>query len=438
MKNSIDKKVILQNGFQIVFETPDDGYSYFFGYYDKKPLNESSTKLLAHRVSFDGRDVKDGDIAEVGYFDLQNNKFNKIDETLAWNWQQGSQLQWLPPTFDEKVIYNNIVDGKFVSIIYNLQTNEKNVIPFPIYVVHPNGKEALAVNYERHFWCRPGYNYQNIKQKKWDLPIHPEDGIFRINLEDGDISLILRTQDVVDVKPNKEILSSNNWLEHMMYNPTGSRFMFFHRWQSENIDHTRLFTANSSDGTDLFMFPDTRFYSHANWRNDRQLTIWTKEPKTDIGENKSVFGSLINKLKSNGSARKILGPVFNLMKPLLPKNMVEQIAFISKLLTYDDKTHNYSIVGDGILAGNGHITWSKNSDILLNDTYQDENSYRQLMFFNYTINECTIIGKFFSEYNECGYRADLHPRFGKSDNMIIVDSAHNLKRKIVVIEKVTK
>jgi len=77
----------LYNNFKIYFETPDDGFSYFFGYYDKSPLNKSNTKLLAHRVSFDGRDVRDGDVAEVGYFDLATKDFHKIDETLAWNWQ---------------------------------------------------------------------------------------------------------------------------------------------------------------------------------------------------------------------------------------------------------------------------------------------------------------------------------------------------------------
>ncbi|MCK5345859.1 MAG: hypothetical protein KAR20_20760, partial [Candidatus Heimdallarchaeota archaeon] len=232
----------LYNNFKIYFETPNDGFSYFFGYYDKSPLNKSNTKLLTHRVSFDGRDVRDGDFAEVGYFDISTKQFHAIDKTLAWNWQQGSQLQWMPPVFEDEVIYNSVQDEKFVSIRYNIRTKEKRIIPFPIYVVHPNGKEALAVNYERHYWCRPGYNYQNIKNSKWDVPIHPDDGIFHVDLETGDVKLIIRTQDVVDMAPNEEILSSNNWLEHMMYNPHGDRFLFFHRWHLNGIDESRFFT----------------------------------------------------------------------------------------------------------------------------------------------------------------------------------------------------
>lgn len=120
----------LFNNYKVAFETPDDGYSYFFGYYDKSPLNKNNTKLLAHRIAFDGSDVKDGDIAEVGYFDIETHEFNKVDETLAWNWQQGSQLQWLPPSYKDEIIYNNVLNNKFISIIYNIFTKKKELYHF--------------------------------------------------------------------------------------------------------------------------------------------------------------------------------------------------------------------------------------------------------------------------------------------------------------------
>ena len=426
----------LYNNFKIFFETPNDGFSYFFGYYDKSPLNKSNTKLLAHRVSFDGRDVRDGDVAEVGYFDISTNQFHKIDETLAWNWQQGSQLQWMPPTFEDEIIYNSIQNEKFVSIHYNIRTNEKRVIPFPIYVIHPNGKEALAVNYERHYWCRPGYNYQNIKNTEWDMPIHQDDGIFRVDLETGDVKLIVSTQDIVNMAPIEEILSSNNWLEHMMYNPIGDRFMFFHRWHNDGIDHTRLFTANSLDGGELFMFPDTRFYSHANWKSEKELTIWTKEPTKNNEISKAE--SVAIRVRKNSLVQNIVEPAYRVMKPLLPRKMVEQITPQSKLVNYFDKTHDYSVVGDGILSGNGHITWSKDKNIILNDTYQDEKGYRNLMFFDVKNNQKKNIGQFFSQYNDCGYRVDLHPRFNHSEEFIVIDTAHFEKRKVLLIEEVIK
>ena len=55
--------------------TPRDGKNYFFGYFDKNHWNSKQQKLLAHRADFTGRQVRFGDIAEVGL--LENGQFTK-------------------------------------------------------------------------------------------------------------------------------------------------------------------------------------------------------------------------------------------------------------------------------------------------------------------------------------------------------------------------
>ncbi|MBO7148951.1 MAG: hypothetical protein J6V93_03750, partial [Clostridia bacterium] len=69
--------------------SPDDGYHYFFGYYDMR-ADDGSGRHLCHRVSFIDKLPLHDDIAEVGY--LENKKFIKIGETTAWNFQQGAML----------------------------------------------------------------------------------------------------------------------------------------------------------------------------------------------------------------------------------------------------------------------------------------------------------------------------------------------------------
>ena len=44
--------------------SPDDGYNYFFGYYDLQPFDKSGERHLAHRVKFNDRIPVKGDIAE--------------------------------------------------------------------------------------------------------------------------------------------------------------------------------------------------------------------------------------------------------------------------------------------------------------------------------------------------------------------------------------
>ena len=422
----MSKKYKLYDHYKVVFETLNDGYSYFFGYYDKSPLNADNTKLLSHRISFDGRDVQDGDMAEVGYFDLNTNEFIKIDETLSWNWQQGSQLQWMPPNLNKKIIYNTVKNNKFVSVIYNVITREKSIIPFPVYAIHPNGKEALGVNYERHYWCRPGYNYQSIKNKKWDKPYHEEDGIYKIGLETKDVELLIKITDIVNNNKLPEFDGCNNWLEHMMYNPSGSRFMFFHRWDKDGIDASRVYTADSIDGNNMFMYPDVKFYSHYFWKNEEELSIWTYDPIRKLNQT-------ICTIKKYTMLKNLLKPLFNAIKVFLPSKVLSKIQINSKLIVFRDRTSNYVIIGDGKLVGNGHQSWFKNDRYILNDTYQDKNSYRYLTIYDTQRDENKFIGKFFSVYNDSGYRCDLHPSLSIDNKYIIIDTADNKQRKQIII-----
>ena len=81
---------------RVMFSTPAD-HSHFFGYYHESPLSADGCYLLAHRVTFDGREVDAADRAEVGLFDLRDGSWRTLGSTAAFNWQQGSMLQWLGP-----------------------------------------------------------------------------------------------------------------------------------------------------------------------------------------------------------------------------------------------------------------------------------------------------------------------------------------------------
>lgn len=427
------EKYELYSGYDIFFQTPDDGYSYFFGYYDKSPLNHDNSKLLSHRVAFDGREVTDGDWADIGYFDLESKKFIKIGQTLAWNWQQGTQLQWLPPGYDNDLIYNAIVNDKFVSVIYNISSKEKKIIPFPIYAVHPNGKEALGINYERHYWCRPGYNYQNIKNEKWNKPYHAEDGIYKLNLESGECKLIVPIEVVVNNQKLSEFEYCDNWLEHILYNPSGDRFLFFHRWHNGEVDLSRVFIADSSNGDNLFMLPDVRFYSHYCWRSDAELTIWSYEPSSL--SQKSIIKNIEKNIKRNKWVRKIIAPIYRNIKRNLTLSTKQSYDNGSKLISFFDKNGRYEIIGKDLLRGNGHQSWFRGGKLLLTDTYQDSDSFRHLLIYDSETEKIHVIGKFYSSFNDCIYRSDLHPRLSSDNKFITIDSAHHTKRKVMIINK---
>lgn len=428
------KSCRLYNGAKIVFETPDDGYSYFFGYYDKSPLNIDNSKLLAHRVSFDGREVRDGDKADIGYFNIPDRTFCKIGETLAWNWQQGSHLQWMPPCYERYIIYNdvehdNVKGNYYVSRIYDLETGETETIPAPIYALHPGGKFALGVNYERFAFCRGGYDYRNVHKPEWDVFIHPDDGIFRIDFETKKVDLIVRTKDIVDLKPTSGIRQSYNWLEHMMWNPEGSRFLFMHRWNnSKGHQLTRLFTCDSH-GENLCFYPDVEFYSHYTWKNNKELSVWTLPLNDDYESSRLV------KILKSPFAKIFLKPVYKVVKPFLPEKVKIAVSYRPvNLVTFLDIKLTAKTEGKNILQKDSHQTWFKNSHYLLNDSYEDENYYRHLYLYADLENpEILKIADYFSYYNSCVYRCDLHPRISHDGKCIIIDTAHQKKRCVQVL-----
>src|SRR3546814_11028481 len=99
--------------------------------------------------------------AQVGYFDTeQGDRFHVVDTTCAWNWQMGTQLQWVDGISDSKIIYNVRTQDKtavypgFGSRIRDIHTGDTRELHLPVYVVAPNGSYALSVDYRRLYITR--------------------------------------------------------------------------------------------------------------------------------------------------------------------------------------------------------------------------------------------------------------------------------------------
>lgn len=414
----------LHDGTEVVFETPNDGHSHFFGYYDKTPLNRSGDKLLSHRVSFDGRPVTAEDVAEVGYWDLDEEEFVKVGETQAFNWQQGSMLQWLPPDREKNIIYN-IRDGdSFKSLIVDIESGENRVLPRPIYAIHPSGTFALCANFERFYYCRPGYNYSGVRNPKWDTPIHDEDGIYRMDLGTGETKQIISTREICEVRPKRGIKNRDNWLEHMMWNTSGNRFAFLHRWRTPGGGHkTRLFTVNA-DGEDMFMYPDTGFYSHMGWKNEGVFTIWGAVPsfKTDA----------VNSIRRSSILEGLIKPFYRLIKIARP-TVTEKVATATAFMNFRDKSNQFELLEPNLISDNGHNSWTYDERYMLTDTYSKD-KIRYLNIYDAEANELIELGRFHSEYSDSVFRCDLHPRWGHQEELVSVDSAHQPKRQLLVLK----
>ena len=415
-----------------IFQTPDSG-NYFFGYYDKSPLNNENNILLACRTSFIDREVKPGDILEIGYFKYkESNKFIKIAETSAWNWQQGCMLQWLPDQAYTKIIYNDIRDNRFVTIIQDIYTKEKTLLPMAYYAISSKCDFVLCIDNERHAFYRPNYSYKGIYNLSKKKPIIKEDGIWSIKISSKEVKQIISLDQIMRIKPLSSMSGAVHYLEHLMINPSSKRFMFLHRWVLGGGLYSRLYTANC-DGTDIYLLNDSGRVTHTCWRNNNQIVAWAglENPINIVRKYKNIV-------------KYIIKPLLPLYKALSRGNSEEGNSIISSVVSgdsyvcFNDKSDVKKRIANKLLTKDGHPSFSsKNENLMLTDTYPIESNSRKQELVLYDLNTRSIIAKEYLKHeNFCKspMRSDLHPKWSNDGNLFAIDTLDRGYRSIYLYE----
>ncbi len=231
---------------------------HFFGYYNKSTWDRGDRYVLAQRVPMADADLHPGLAAEIGFFDTQDNdRFHKVGETTAWNWQMGAQLQWLDGAPGRQLIYNCRNDDVAAfypclgSTIHDVATGATRHLPMPVYVVAPNSRYALCVDYRRLYVTHQtiGYSDEDALRARPALPLAPaHDGIHAMDLESGHTRLIVSYADLRNFHPVSSMDKAIHWVSHIEISPSSSRVLFLHRWTERVEDETcflhRLITVN--------------------------------------------------------------------------------------------------------------------------------------------------------------------------------------------------
>jgi len=364
--------------------SPDDGMEYFFGYYDKSPWDATDRYMLCLRAKNTYKSVAPNEPAEIILFDTKdNNSYQVLGETRAWNVQQGCMLQWLGPDYSEKIIYNDFRNGDYCSVILNIKTREETLISMPVYSVANNGKFALTLDFSRLHRLRPGYGYANIPDSYKNEKCPDSPCIWYVDLVTGDIIPILKYTDFAHFEPRPEMNDAEHKVNHIMLNPSGERFMVLHRWINKSNKYTRLVTVNS-DGTTMYNLNDDNMTSHCFWKNDQEIIAFA---------HKKEYG--------NG---------YYLMR---------------------DQTNQYERKWPE-LTSDGHPSYSPDGSMVVTDTYPDRARIARVYCIkNEKVHE---IAKVFAPFKyDNDVRCDLHPRWNRSGDKICIDSVFEGRRSLYLI-----
>lgn len=355
---------------------PNSEGEWFFGYYDKPPWSPAMDRALFHRPA--------DDRLEILLVDRAQSELRVLGSTRSWNLQQGSQAQWLPGHGSRSVVYNDLIGDQLGGRIVNVDDGTQRAIPWPIQTVHPDGHEALTLNYKRLDAIRPEYGYPvPAGNFAHDQPLD-EDGIWRIDLDTGTAELVLSLASLMRNAPSQDMTNARHKVNHLIYSPTGDRFIFMHRWIGRRGKSSRLYVARPN-GDDPRLLMDHGVISHYHWRDDERIVVWGRTP--DAGDR------------------------YYLM------NVV---------------SGEYTVIGQDDLDrfGDGHPSYSPDRRWIVTDTYPDRSRLRHLFVFDTDANTRTEVGAFFAPWKfEGAARCDLHPRWSADGAWISIDSAHEGQRR---------
>jgi hypothetical protein len=150
---------------------------YFFGFHDKCPWSIDQTRLLAHRVRIENRMPRPHEAADIGYFAAPDyTSFTPVASSRAWNWQQGSMLQWLGAS--GCLVFNDCDGTKLVARVVDPDGWQTAVLPRPVAAVSANGKWALSYSFERMRPVARAYAYASGRDAEDNDPQGANDGLF--------------------------------------------------------------------------------------------------------------------------------------------------------------------------------------------------------------------------------------------------------------------
>lgn len=381
----------------IVRVSPNDGGEYFFGYYDKSPWDASGKYMLCMKAKDTWTEPDPKSEAEILLFNLNldvndDNYCRVLAKTNTWNVQQGCMAQWLGPDYSSRIIYNDLREGNYCSVVLDVTTGKERVLPVPVYTVSADGRTALSLDFSRLHSLRLGYGYAALPEKTKGIALPDETCIWKMDIETGEVTELLKYTDFARFQPRPEMTveGSIHKVNHIMLSPNGKRFMVLYRWFVGSRKYTRLITCNV-DGTDMYVLNDDDMTSHCFWKDDEHIIAF---------ENKHNGGAGYYLMKDKSQEYYHLWPQYS-----------------------NDGHPSYCPIDNHMVVTDSYPNRARVADIkLLCDDDPEGRNVR-------------IIARVFAPFKyDNDTRCDLHPRWKRDGSAVCFDSVFEGHRGLYVVK----
>ena len=216
---------------------------HFFGYIGQSktiPWNASGRYILALRTGYHDHMPEPGDAADVVLIDTaRTNKVVRVDQTRAWNFQQGTMFYWNPKSPETQFFFNDRDPGtnRIFTVLFDIRQNKRvrefryPDTPVGNSGVAQDGSAFLAINYGRMARLRPVTGYPGGFDWTTGQKAPDDDGIFIIDPQSGEKRLLVPFRRLAEVvRPAKpDIDKASLYINHTLWNRPGDRIYFYLR-----------------------------------------------------------------------------------------------------------------------------------------------------------------------------------------------------------------
>ena len=441
---------------------------HLFGFHDLVQTNAKGDLALSLEVDDISHPPLPGETCWSGVVPAEGGKFIPIHKTHTWNYPQGARQQWIGDS-DLYLCNDRADDGRLICRVVDARKCQiVKTLPFPVHCLDASCRYAYFINYDR-LYSLGAYGYTPFcdteKHRVEDIPT--DDGIFRGNLETGEIELLLSIRDIAaagERSPKK--VGYPHFLSHLEVNPSGTRVSCLHQYRvQDGGDIARLVTFGC-DGRDVHVLCKGEV-SHYTWVDDNHLAFYGGDMAAMAAKRELWIWNL-------PAARLILPSIKWLVKRIrnekaaAPTHGSGGCGKMGLQVVEDSTVHEMHNAAPGIIIEDGHpMTNPVWRDWIVMDTYPGKRDFRKLFLYNLKSSEIVSLGEYpmslktvdktkfdlrkvyygvdgrikkaFNEsqylHFRSGLHCDLHPRWGHDGRIVFFDSIHEAdERQLYAID----
>lgn len=270
---------------------------HFFGYIGhvgNTPWSAGDQRMVFLETGFHERMPEPGQTA--GIVLREGERLRRVEQTRAWNFQQGTMFYWNPAAAGRELIFNDR-DAKtqqVFTVLYDVERRKRlhefrfAKTPFGNGGVCPAGGWFCGLNYGRMARLRPVTGYPGAFDWNARTPAPDDDGLFRVDLATGKERLLVSFRQLgaaIGAGPDREL-----FINHSLINRAGDRIYFYVRADFETPGkRVDVPCTIRPDGTGLTVH-ETHIGGHPEWESARRM-IGSREGRMvlyDVDEKKVV------------------------------------------------------------------------------------------------------------------------------------------------------